>query len=48
MKRILSRRAFMQGSAAAAAGGLLVTKTVRLEAQPFPGQSRPATASGSE
>src|SRR5271169_1288652 len=35
MKRILSRRAFLTGSAAAA-GGLLVTKTVRLEAQPFP------------
>ncbi len=27
MKRILSRRAFLQGSAAAAAGGLLVSKT---------------------
>ena len=36
MKRILSRRAFLQGSAAAAAGGLLVSKTVMLEAQPFP------------
>src|ERR1035437_6589639 len=36
MKRILSRRAFLQGSAAAAAGGLLVSKTIRLEAQPFP------------
>src|SRR6202023_2253914 len=36
MKRILSRRAFLQGSAAAAAGGLLVSKTVRLEAEPLP------------
>src|SRR6202521_5139445 len=36
MKRILSRRAFLQGSAAAAAGGLMVSKTVRLEAEPFP------------
>src|SRR5712691_9614393 len=36
MKRILSRRAFLQGSAAAAAGGLIVSKTVLLEAQPFP------------
>ena len=36
MKRILSRRAFLQGSAAAAAGGLLVSKTIHLEAQPFP------------
>ena len=35
MKRILSRRAFLQGSAAAAAGGLLVSKTVQLEAQPL-------------
>ncbi len=35
MKRNLSRRAFLTGSAAAA-GGLLVAKTVRLEAQPFP------------
>jgi predicted dehydrogenase len=36
MKRILSRRAFLQGSAAAAAGGVLMSKTVFLEAQPFP------------
>ena len=36
MKRVLSRRAFLQGSAAAAAGGLLVSKTVRLDAEPFP------------
>src|SRR5579862_5319316 len=35
MKRIFSRRAFLQGSAAAAAGGLLVSKTVQLEAQPL-------------
>src|SRR5579863_7138304 len=35
MKRILSRRAFLQGSAAAAAGGLLASKTVLLEAQPL-------------
>ncbi|HEV2718284.1 MAG TPA: Gfo/Idh/MocA family oxidoreductase, partial [Terriglobales bacterium] len=35
MKRIVSRRAFLQGSAAAAAGGLLVSKTIRLEAQPL-------------
>src|SRR6202790_5827593 len=35
MKRILSRRAFLQGSAAAAAGGLLVSKTVQLESQPL-------------
>src|SRR5499427_1128951 len=36
MKRILSRRAFLQGGAVAAAGGLLMSKTVFLEAQPFP------------
>src|ERR1700721_3627836 len=36
IKRILSRRAFLQGSAAAAAGGLLVSKTIPLEAKPFP------------
>src|ERR1700746_3627580 len=36
MKRILSRRAFLQGSAAAAAGGLLVSKTVMLDAYPMP------------
>src|SRR5271167_3911247 len=36
MKRILSRRAFLQGSAAAAAGGLVMSKTILLEAQPFP------------
>jgi hypothetical protein len=35
MKRILSRRAFLQGSAATA-GGLLAAKTVFLNAQPFP------------
>ncbi len=35
MKRIVSRRAFLQGSAAAAAGGLLLSKTVQLEAQPL-------------
>src|SRR6266516_5412030 len=34
MKRILSRRAFLQGSAAAA-GGIAVAKTVLLEAQPL-------------
>ena len=36
MKRILSRRAFLQGGAAAAAGSLLAAKTVRLEARPLP------------
>jgi len=35
MKRVLSRRAFLQGSAAAA-GGLAVAKTIRLEAAPLP------------
>src|SRR3954468_4506919 len=35
MKRILSRRSFLQGSAAAAAGGLLISKTVMLEARPL-------------
>src|SRR5450432_660149 len=35
MKRILSRRAFLQGSAAAAAGSALVSKTVLLNAQPL-------------
>ena len=35
MKRVLSRRAFIQGSAAAA-GGLAVAKTIRLEAAPLP------------
>src|SRR6476646_4726853 len=39
MKRILSRRAFLQGSAAAAAGGLLVSKTIQLEAQPLLGSA---------
>ena len=34
MKRILSRRAFLQGTAAAA-GGLAVSKTIQLEAQPL-------------
>ena len=34
MKRILSRRAFLQGSAAAA-GGLAVSKTILLEAAPL-------------
>ena len=34
MKRILSRRAFLQGTAAAA-GGLAVAKTIQLEAQPL-------------
>src|SRR5437764_1257058 len=36
MRRRVSRRAFLQGSAAAAAGGLLISKTVQLEAQPLP------------
>src|ERR1035437_5759454 len=36
MKRILSRRAFLQGSAAATAGGLLASKTIRLAAPPIP------------
>ena len=35
MKRILSRRAFLQGSAAAARAAWLVAKTIRLEAQPL-------------
>src|SRR5215467_10640078 len=35
MKRILSRRAFLQGSAAAAAGGALMSKTVLLRAEPL-------------
>src|SRR5579864_7101509 len=35
MKRILSRRAFLQGSAAVA-GGAVVSKTIMLEAKPFP------------
>src|SRR5579872_1205463 len=35
MKRILSRRAFLQGSAAAA-GGVLVAKTIKLEAKAMP------------
>jgi predicted dehydrogenase len=35
MKRIFSRRAFLQGGAAAAAGGLIASKTVFLEAQPM-------------
>jgi len=34
MKRILSRRAFLQGSAAAA-GGILASKTILLEAEPI-------------
>jgi len=35
MKRILSRRAFLQGSVATA-GGVLASKTIFLNAQPFP------------
>ena len=35
MKRVFSRRAFLQGSAAAA-GGLAVAKTISLEAAPLP------------
>src|ERR1700758_540937 len=34
MKRVLSRRAFLQGSAAAA-GGLAVAKTIKLDAAPL-------------
>src|SRR6201982_4093700 len=34
MKRVLSRRAFLQGSAAAA-GGMAIAKTIRLEASPL-------------
>jgi predicted dehydrogenase len=34
MKNIVSRRAFLQRTAAAAAGGMLVSKSVRLAAQP--------------
>jgi hypothetical protein len=41
MKRNLSRRAFLQGSAAAA-GGLAVAKTIRLEAQPLPRRVAPS------
>jgi predicted dehydrogenase len=36
MKRIFSRRAFLQGGAAAAAGSLIASKTILLEAQPTP------------
>jgi predicted dehydrogenase len=36
MQKNLSRRAFLRGSAAATAGGLLISKTVLLEAQPLP------------
>src|SRR3981189_2371686 len=36
-KRNFSRRAFLQGGAAAAAGGTLLTKTVLLEAEPLSG-----------
>lgn len=36
MRRILSRRAFLQGSAAVAASGVLRPKTILLEAQPLP------------
>src|ERR1700730_2184945 len=36
MKQVLSRRAFLQRGAAASAGGLLVSKTILLEAQPLP------------
>jgi len=35
MRRRLSRRAFLQGSAMAA-GGALISRSIRLEAQPFP------------
>ena len=41
MRRRLSRRAFLQGSAAAA-GGVLMSKTVLLEAQPFPAMVAPS------
>ena len=36
MKNIVSRRAFLQRTAAVAAGGMLVSKSVRLAAQPEP------------
>jgi predicted dehydrogenase len=36
MQKNLSRRAFLRGSAAATAGGLLISKTVLLEAHPLP------------
>ena len=42
MKRILSRRAFLQGGAAATAGGLLASKTVRLEARALPSAVAPS------
>src|ERR1700741_260547 len=41
MKRVLSRRAFLQGSAAAA-GGLAVAKTIRLEAEALPRAGAPS------
>jgi len=41
MKRRFSRRAFLQGSAAAA-GGVLVTKNILLEAQPLPQAAAPS------
>ena len=39
MKRILSRRAFLQRSSAVAASSLIASKTVFLEAQPTPGRA---------
>jgi predicted dehydrogenase len=43
MKRIFSRRAFLQGGAAAAAGSYIASKTIFLEAQPMP--ARPVAPS---
>src|SRR5260370_111015 len=40
MKNDLSRRAFLQGGTAAAAGGLLLSNTVFLDAQPLGGAAQ--------
>src|SRR5258708_30976277 len=45
MKNDLSRRAFLQGGTAAAAGGLLLSNTVFLNAQPLGGPAETAAKS---
>ena len=45
MKNDFSRRSFLQGSAAVAASGAMLTKTISLKAQPLPGGQASGSAS---